>query len=75
MLGAARSEVSRDGRDYVVLQKGDRVEVVRLGFAGPGSHAAIRETMLVLVAEATGCTPVDGSWHGDSGQMRGRVRC
>jgi hypothetical protein len=75
MLGAARTEVSRDGRDYVVLQKEERVEVVRLGFAGPRAHAAIRETMLALVPEVTGCTPVDGSWQGDSGLMRGKVRC
>jgi hypothetical protein len=75
MFGSIRTEVSRDGRDYVVLQKGDQVEVVRLGFAGPRRHAAIRETMLALVPEVTGCQPVVGAWQGDSGQMRGKVRC
>lgn len=75
MLGADRTTVSRDGRDYAILQKDDRVEIVRLGFAGPRQHVAIRETMLALVPEVTGCATVASSWTGDSGQMRGKVRC
>jgi hypothetical protein len=51
------------------------VEVVRLGYARSGEHQGIRATMIALVPEVTGCTITPGRWEGDSGQMRGVVRC
>ena len=50
-------------------------EVIRLGYARRGEHQAIRATMIELVPELTGCTIVASTWQGDSGEMRGRVRC
>ncbi len=75
MMGAERIEAVRDGRRYVVFHKGDRVEVIRMGFAGPGEHQAIRARMIALIPELTGCRLREASLQGDSGEMRGRVTC
>ena len=75
LWGGTQTKVSRDGRDYLVSQRGSRVEVIRLGWAAPGEHRAIRATMLALIPEVTGCLLLDYSLHGGSGEMRGRVRC
>ncbi len=74
-FGAKRSEVSRDGRSYVVFHTDKRVEVVRLGYAPRGTHQAIRATMIDLIPEVTGCKLVDSTLQGDSGEMRGSIRC
>lgn len=74
-IGASRVEVEREGRRYVVWQRGEAFEVVRLGHAAPGQHRAVRATMLALVPEVTGCRLVEGSVQGDSGEMRGRLTC
>ncbi|MEN9850945.1 MAG: hypothetical protein RL128_1108 [Pseudomonadota bacterium] len=70
-FGTKRSEVSRDGRSYVVFHTDKRVEVIRLGYAPRGAHRAIRD----LVPEVTGCKLVDSTLQGDSGEMRGSIRC
>lgn len=75
MFGAERIEASRGGRDYVVFKKGDRVEVIRLGWANPGEHQAIRATMIALIPEVTGCKLRPATLEGDSGEMRGRISC
>ncbi|GAB1362273.1 hypothetical protein MASR1M32_15090 [Rhodobacter sp.] len=74
-FGADRTEVTRDGRQYVLYQKGDRVEIVRLGYARNGEHQAIRATMIALIPEVTGCKLRETTLQGDSGEMRGRVSC
>ncbi|MDZ4134615.1 MAG: hypothetical protein U1D06_03335 [Paracoccaceae bacterium] len=75
MFGAQRSEVERDGRKYVVFQKENRVEVIRLGYVRRGGHQDIRATMIALIPEVTGCSLVESTLQGDSGEMRGRIRC
>jgi hypothetical protein len=75
MFGAQRSEVVRDGRHYVVFQKGNRVEIIRLGYARNGQHQGIRATMIALIPEVTGCKLNEASLKGDSGEMRGRISC
>jgi hypothetical protein len=74
-FGAKRSEVSRDGRSNVVFHTDKRVEVVRLGYAPRWTHQAIRATMIDLIPEVTGCKLVDSTLQGDSGEMRGSIRC
>lgn len=74
-FGADRSDVIRDGRSYTVFRKDGEVEVIRLGYARRGEHQGIRATMIDLMTEGTGCTLVQGSLQGDSGEMRGRLRC
>ena len=74
-FGANRTEVSRNGRDYVVFHKGNRVEIVRLGYARRGEHQEIRATMIALIPEVTGCRLRESTLQGDSGEMRGSVTC
>jgi hypothetical protein len=74
-LGATRTDVTVNGRDYTVLQKADRVEVIRLGYAQRGEHQEIRATMIELVPRVTGCKLRDASLTGDSGEMRGSLNC
>ncbi len=75
LRGGERTELTRDGRRYVVIHKDDLVEVIRLGWASPGEHQTIRETMIALIPETTGCDLREKSLQGDSGEMRGRVSC
>ena len=74
-FAAKRADVSRDGRSYTVFYTDKRVEVIRLGFAPRGSHQAIRATMIALIPEVTGCKLVESTLQGDSGEMRGSIRC
>lgn len=75
MFGAVRMDVVRDGRNYVIYQKGELVEVIRLGWAAPGQHQGIRATMIALIPEITGCRLRETSLTGDSGEMRAKVTC
>lgn len=75
MFGAARHEATVEGRQYVVFLKGDRAEVIRLGYARRGEHQKIRATMLDLVPQLTGCRWREASVQGDSGEIRGLVTC
>ena len=74
-LGATRTDVTRDGRQYTVYHTEKRVEVIRLGYAKRGQHQAIRATMIALIPDVTGCTLTASTLKGDSGEMRGAIRC
>lgn len=74
-FGAQREEVVVDGRQYVVFHTDKRVEVIRLGHASRGEHQKIRATMIGLVEPVTGCKLVESTLQGDSGEMRGAIRC
>ena len=74
-FGAQRTEITVAGRNYVVLQKAERVEVIRLGYARRGEHQAIRATMIDLIPQVTGCKLRESSLQGDSGEMRGTLNC
>jgi hypothetical protein len=73
--GATRTDVTINGRDYAVFQKGERVSVIRMGYARPGEHQEIRATMIELIPTVTGCTLRDQTLQGDSGEMRGSLNC
>lgn len=75
MWGATRTDVTRDGRQYTIFQKGKQVEIIRLGWASRGQHQDIRATMIGLIPEVTGCRLVPSTLQGDSGEMRARVSC
>jgi hypothetical protein len=75
MRGAERHEVVRNGREYVVYQTEDSVEVIRLGYARRGEHMGIRADMLDMIPIVTGCRLDESSVRGDSGEIRGRLRC
>lgn len=74
-FGAKRVEVAREGRSYTVWHTEKRVEVVRHGYAKPGEHQEMRATMIALIPEVTGCKLYEKSLQGDSGEMRGTIRC
>ncbi|HLQ18931.1 MAG TPA: hypothetical protein VK146_08120 [Tabrizicola sp.] len=74
-FGATRTDVTVNGRDYTVFQKGERVEVIRLGYATRGGHQEIRATMIELIPRVTGCKLRDSTLQGDSGEMRGSLSC
>lgn len=75
MFGVTWTDVVRDGRHYVIHQRGNQVEIIRLGYAKLGEHQAIRATMIGLITEVTGCLLAERTLQGDSGEMRGRVFC
>ncbi|PTE13099.1 hypothetical protein [Pseudogemmobacter blasticus] len=75
MWGAEQTEVTRNGRHYVVFQKGSMVEIIRLGYARRGEHQQIRADMIELIPQVTGCRLRETSLQGDSGEMRGLVTC
>lgn len=74
-FGATRTDVTLNGRDYTVFQKGERVEVIRLGYARRGEHQEIRATMIELIPTVTGCKLKESTLTGDSGEMRGSLDC
>lgn len=74
-FGATRAEVTIDSRNFTVIRKDSQVQVIRHGYAGPAARRDIPAQMLLAVAEATGCTPIDSSFQGDSGERRGRIKC
>lgn len=75
MFGAERIDLRRGGRDYVVFKKANKVEVIRLGWASPGEHQAIRAEMIAIIPEVTGCKTKETSLQGDSGEMRALLSC
>lgn len=74
-MGAQRANITKDGREYTVFYTDSRVEVIRLGYATAGNHHIIRAQMIALIPEVTGCTLSERSLVGDSGEMRGSIRC
>lgn len=74
-MGAKRTDVTLNGRDYTVFQKDERVEVIRLGYARRGEHQDIRATMIELIPRVTGCKLRENTLQGDSGEMRGSLDC
>ncbi len=74
-FGATRTDITVDGRAYTVFQKGERVEVIRLGHAKRAEHQEIRATMIELIPRVTGCKLRESSLQGDSGEMRGSLSC
>lgn len=75
MVGAAKAEITANGRAYTVWYTDTRVEIVRHGWASPGAHQQIRADMTLLIPQVTGCTLNEASLTGDSGEMRAAIRC
>jgi hypothetical protein len=71
MIGARSVKVTVDGRDYTVWREGTAFEVVRHGYVGIADQPQVKVTMLEVVRQVTGCTPLPT--QGDSGEMRGRL--
>lgn len=67
--------LQHEGREYRVFHKGNRAEIIRLGYVVPGRHRATREVMVALMEKATGCRIIAATLQGDSGEMRSTLRC
>ena len=74
-MNATRTDITVNGRSYTVFQKGERVEVIRLGYARRSDQQEIRATMIELIPTVTGCKIRENSLQGDSGEMRGTLSC
>lgn len=74
-MNATRTDITVNGRSYTVFQKGERVEVIRLGYASRGEHQGIRATMIEIIPRVTGCKLRENTLQGDSGEMRASVSC
>lgn len=74
-LGAERTDITVSGRTYTVFQKGERVEIIRLGHASRGEHHDIRATMIEIIPRVTGCKLRESTLTGDSGELRGSLDC
>ncbi len=78
-FGSARHEVTLDGITFVIFQKGDRAEVVRLGYLTRTERASVPDLMKQAILATTGCQPVPGSMitglPGDTGEARFRLKC
>jgi hypothetical protein len=79
MFGAARHEVSLGGIDFVVFHKGERAEVVRLGYLTRAQRAPVPGLMVEAAEQATGCRVKEGSvvtgMPGDTGEARMTLAC
>jgi hypothetical protein len=74
-FNAKRVDTSLNGRQYTVFYTEKRVEVIRLGYARAAERQEIRADMIRLIPEVTGCVLTDSTLKGDSGEMRGSIRC
>ncbi len=78
-FGASRSEVVEGGIRFTVFQKGERAEVVRLGYLTRAERAPVPALMERAAEQATGCRVVAGSMitrlPGDTGEARFRLNC
>ena len=78
-FGAERHEITLSGIDFVVLRKGDRAEVVRLGYLGSHARDPVPQLMEEAVLRTTGCPVRPGSkitgLPGDTGEARFELDC
>ena len=78
-FGADRHEVQAGGIDFVVFQRGDQAEVVRLGYLRRAERAPVPALMEQAAAMATGCKVVPGSMvtglPGDTGEAKFDLIC
>ncbi|MCV2868367.1 hypothetical protein OEW28_06965 [Defluviimonas sp. WL0002] len=68
-----------EGIDFAVFRKGNRAEVVRLGYLGRSERDPVPRLMEQAIALTTGCKPAPGSKEtgvpGDTGEARFTLDC
>ena len=78
-MGATRHRVQVEGIDFVVFQKGEEAEVLRMGYLSKAERAPVQGLMLRAAEMATGCAALPDSLStripGDTGEARVRLRC
>jgi hypothetical protein len=78
-FGAARSEVTLGGIDFVVFHKDNQAEVVRMGYLSRAARAPVQALMMQAAEQATGCRVRPSSFTtgvpGDTGEARMSLDC
>ncbi|MDF1621487.1 hypothetical protein [Pseudothioclava nitratireducens] len=82
-FGAERHEVTLQGIDFVVFQKGDQAEVIRLGYLSRAARDAVPPLMIEAAERTTRCRvagPAAGPFRspslpGDTGEARFQLAC
>jgi len=82
-FGATRHEVTLEGIRFVVYERDDRAEVIRLGYLKRAMRTQVPALMIVAAERATGCRvagPAQGIWRspslpGDTGEARFDLDC
>lgn len=78
-IGAPMTRLRVDGHDFVVFQRGQEAEVIRMGYLHRRARDAIPMLMYRAAEEASGCVAVPGSLRsrlpGDTGEGRIALRC
>lgn len=82
MMGALKHEITLDGIRFVVFQKGDQAEVLRMGYLTRAERAPVPALMEQAAAMATGCAVIPGSRRSglpggaiDTGEAMFDLRC
>lgn len=78
-FGADRHEITLQGIRFVVFQKDNHAEVIRLGYLSRPARDPVPALMEQAVERTTGCAIIAGSRRtglpGDTGEARFRLRC
>ncbi|TNF11547.1 MAG: hypothetical protein EP320_14465 [Rhodobacteraceae bacterium] len=82
-FGATRHDLRLDGIDFVVFVKGERAEVIRMGYLRRAARDRVPALMIRAAQEASGCVvagPAGGlhrspSLPGDTGEARFQLVC
>ena len=74
-FGAQKFSAEVEGRSFTVFQKGNRAEVVRLGWASMSERRGMAARMVEAAEQATGCIVNPASFEGDDGEARMSIRC
>ena len=79
MMGATKRDITLDGIRFVVFQKGDQAEVLRMGYLRRAERGPVPALMEQAAAETTGCAVISGSMRtripGDTGEAMFGLIC
>lgn len=78
-FGAVRHDLELGGIRFTVFWKGERAEVIRLGYLTRAQRAPVPALMIRAAEQATGCRVLPGSvvtgLPGDTGEARMDLDC
>lgn len=78
-FGATRHDITLGGINFVVFQKDNAAEVVRLGYLTRAERAPVADLMARAAEQTTGCKVIPGSMitglPGDTGEAKFRLTC
>jgi hypothetical protein len=78
-FGATRHDITLGGINFVVFQKDNAAEVVRLGYLTRAGRAPVPDLMAQAAEQTTGCKVIPGSMitglPGDTGEAKFRLNC